>query len=381
MELSSILVKIQVRCSASAGFDAFKADMLSNLIALISLMTILLLHQAIGRDVQKEITILESISHLISNRPSHVSWIPSVAYEAVRKNEYQQRQFIKDQKYEQQIELILAELQSHLVGTPAARDFFKRATVYGLPSFDNLRFYNNFMYSYDNRLKQAAWSLEHLRGINFKIGRRGQKPPKRFRCYPDKWIHKQFRGTHQDYKLTGYDRGHMVAVCNHKCSQINLNQAFLMTNTAPRFINLNRMGCVWFRLENYVAHLAARTENLYVITGTLFKPYKDKRDLRYRVLGMNRVAVPTHFYKVLLYEDLNGNMLMEAFGVQNSNLISETEKLETFRIDVYKNLDKLERAANLKFFYHLDRAKIWTPTRFQYNFIEQFSNMQQEDSC
>lgn len=120
--------------------------------------------------------------------------------------------------------------------------------------------------------------------------------------------------------------------------------------------------------------MAARSEKLYVVTGKLFKPYKDKRDLRYRLIGLNRIAVPTHLYKVILHRDMRGNMLMEVFAVQNSNLIDEAEDLEKFRIDVENDLGKLEKVTSLKFFDILDRTKIWTPPKFQYGFVGNYEN-------
>lgn len=59
----------------------------------------------------------------------------------------------------------------------------------------------------------------------------------------------------------------------------------------------------WNELEQYCRSLARSHRNVYVCTGPLFLPRQEDDGLlyvRYRVLGDNHVAVPTHFFKVIL---------------------------------------------------------------------------------
>lgn len=319
---------------------------------------------------EDETPILDSISRMMLDRPSHLVWIPSIAYEQQKKNEYQQRQSVKDRQYEQQVETTLAELHSQLMGTVEAQRFFVKACVFGLPSYDNLRFYDDFTLSYDNRLKQPVWTIEHLTRPHFRH-RYSIRPPKWARCNADKSIHKQFRSSHRDYYNTDFSFIHFVAICNHKSNQKATNQSYRLTNTAPQTPNLNRGG-PWNRLEGYVAYLAARAENTYVVTGTLYKPPRGSKELSFPLLGLNRVAVPTHYYKVILCETRRGDTFIEAFAMPNSAQVDELVALEEFRLDVEHNLEKLESVAGLKFFELIDKSKLTKPTEFQLGYKEAF---------
>lgn len=316
----------------------------------------------------REISLVGSLALMITNRPSRIFHTPSIAYEWEKRTRSEHDQFIKDQKYERQVELALAEVLCRLTGSLQAQRFFVKASALGLPSHDNLRFYDNFILSYDNRLKQPVWSFERLRKTDFR-GLTARLPPKRSRLIPDQTIHELARANFQDYIGTEYDRCHLAALSNRRFNQDALDQSFRMTNTAPQATGLNQKGGVWYRLDGYVAFLAARTANAYVVTGTAYKPPRDLSDVRYRVIGLNRIAVPTHFYKAILSEDIMGKMSIEVFVIPNSQQITENERLEKFRIDV-ADLDELEEVIGLKFFDILDRSKIVKLTAYQYHYEE-----------
>lgn len=350
------------------GMNSVIMSMVIEAVALFSLVGLL----NASSDTPEEISVLESLTGLLSNRPSHLPWIPSVAYETMPKNEYQQQQFIKDRKYERQMELILADLQVHLSGNGEARKFFIKAAVYGMPSSDNLKFYENFLSSYDNRLKQPGWALEHLTDKHFtnKTAVRGSRS---CRFLPDMTLHSFFRASYSDYRSSYYERCQFAPACDNRIKQLFLDRSYHYSNIAPQTRNLNRKG-IWRRLECYVAFLAWRTRNVYVVTGAVFRPYFGGEDLRYRVLGFNRIAVPTDFFKVILYEDTRGDLLMEAFIVPNSIQIGTNERLERFRIDIDK-LDKLEDLTGLKFFDVVDRSWVFKPLGLQYRFEEKCSGV------
>lgn len=324
-----------------------------------------------SNNTREEISVSESLTRLLSSRPTHLPWIPSIAYETKLKNEYQWRQFLKDRKYERQIELILAELQAYLVGNAEAQEFFRKATVYGIPSSDNLKFYENFILSYDNRLKQPVWSLEHLTERHFR-DRTAIRTARRDPFFPDMTLHKYFRINYRDYKKTNYYRVQFAPACDNRVKQQFLDRSYLNSNTAPQTPNINRIGCIWNRLESYVTFLGWRTRNLYVVTGALYESHSDRKYSKYRMIGSNRITVPTHFYKVLLYEERNGALLMEAYVVPNSMQVWENERLEQFRFEIDR-LDILERLTGLKYFDLLDRSWILKPIGLQYRFQERFA--------
>lgn len=272
---------------------------------------------------------------------------------------------------------LFAQLQSQLLGSKRAQEFFVEATKYGLPSYDNLMFRDNFIISYDNRLRHPNWVLEHLTRQQLKIVGAVRHLNLMFR--PDDALHEYFRSTNDDFMYSGYDRGHMAPACDNMSNKRFLDESFLFSNVAPQVHNLNGGGCVWTRLESYVLYLARRTRSMHIITGTLYMPQDDgigKADMRdeversvtYRLIGDRRIGVPTHLYKVFIKENFRGYLSMEAFLVPNSKDVDQTAKFEEFRIDVDRDLSRIERITGLQLFNVIDRKKVAKPKQTQYRF-------------
>lgn len=98
--------------------------------------------------------------------------------------------------------------------------------------------------------------------------------------------------TPQDYKRSGYDRGHLAPAADMAFSEEAMSQSFYMSNMCPQVRGFN-VG-VWRELEELTRDWAKKFRHLYVVTGpVLNKPYIDW-------IGQNEVAVPHAFYKVLL---------------------------------------------------------------------------------
>lgn len=246
-----------------------------------------------------------------------------------------------------------------------AQAFYEGARVYGLPSTDNLKLSENYILSYERRLKHPLWVLEHLREGQMKL--RAAKRNESF-FVDDLTLHEYFRSTNEDYWDSGYDRGHMAPAADNKASQRLADQSFCLSNVAPQLPGLNRGA--WVRLETYVVHLARRSRNLYVVTGALYLPVETDTGLEvvYKVIGPNHVGVPTHFYKVILSESPSGELAMEAFLIANSPATNENQKISEFRVDILRDLPNIERASGLIFFDKLDRTKLARPTTFLYNY-------------
>lgn len=270
-----------------------------------------------------------------------------------------------------QIDLLLAELQSRIVGNIAAQKFLFKASRFGLPSIDNLKFSNNYIVSYDNRLKQPVWSLEHLTDSLMKVFNVARK---RHAFFVDSTIHEYFRSAEVDYRFTGFDRGHLVPACDNVANARWVDQSYLLSNVVPMAPNINRGP--WARLEGYVTHVARHSKNIYIVTGTLYLsttslPYWPRTSrMSYRVLGYNRVSVPTHLYKVLVSETHQGQLMMEAFLMPNTNEVNRYTHLRDFKIDVERNLPEIEEAAGLTIFDTLDRGRVTKPGTLQYGYDE-----------
>ena len=90
-------------------------------------------------------------------------------------------------------------------------------------------------------------------------------------------------------------------------------------------------------------------KDVYVFTGTAYLPKQDNIDkkyyVKYEVIGdPPNVAVPTHFYKVILAVRDDNSSALGAFLMPNER-ISDSTLLEVFKIE----LDDLERITGLSF--------------------------------
>lgn len=245
----------------------------------------------------------------------------------------------------------------------------KESSRYGLPSKDNIRLFNDFIISYDRRLRAPAWVLEHLSPEKLKFKEDGPNRNKS-NFKEDTTIHEYFRAKNTDFKGSKYDRGHMAAAGNHKLDQEDLDQTFFLSNISPQEPQFNRGG--WERLETYIRWRAKRSKNLYVVTGPLYLPMKAKDGnlyVTYRVIGNNHVSVPTHYFKVVLVETNDNKMLMEAFLMPNDNEVGDSIKLDTYRVHLDR-LDIIERASGVVFFDQLPRNRIQAPTSIPAEFRE-----------
>ncbi len=96
----------------------------------------------------------------------------------------------------------------------------------------------------------------------------------------------------EDYKGSGYDRGHLAPAADMKMSAVSMSESFFMSNMSPQHPGLNRK--IWAKLESYVRTWAYDNGSIYIVTGPVLN--KDS----YPTIGENEVAVPEYYYKVIL---------------------------------------------------------------------------------
>ncbi|RZB40633.1 endonuclease G, mitochondrial [Asbolus verrucosus] len=224
---------------------------------------------------------------------------------------------------------------------------------YGFPSLDNIRSFDNYVLSYDKRNRVAHWVFEHITAENCKPNEGVDRSLCEFK--PDESIHPYFRSLNSDYLKSGYDRGHLAAAGNHRSEQKLVDQTFYLSNMAPQVgVGFNRDA--WNRLERYVRRLTRTYKNVYCCTGPLYIPRKEsngKNYVKYEVIGANHVAVPTHFFKVVVCEAKDGQLEMESYVMPNQ-VISDETPLSSFQVPP----ESIEKAAGLLFFDNISRSKI-----------------------
>jgi endonuclease G len=97
---------------------------------------------------------------------------------------------------------------------------------------------------------------------------------------------------YQDYTGSGYTRGHLAPAGDLAHSHESMKESFLMSNISPQMRSFN--SGVWRELEECVRDWAYRYKSLYIVTGPVFEGG------RMHIGKKNEVAVPSHFYKVVM---------------------------------------------------------------------------------
>ena len=146
----------------------------------------------------------------------------------------------------------------------------------------------------------------------------------------------------------------MAAAGNHRRSQNEMNQTFLLSNMAPQ-VGLGFNRGKWNDLEKHVRKLARKHQNVYVCTGPLYLPKQQsdgKLFVSYQLIGHQHVAVPTHFFKVILV-DTGAEFELESYVLPN-HAIDANAHLKTF----FTPIESIERAAGFLIFDKLSRKRI-----------------------
>lgn len=151
----------------------------------------------------------------------------------------------------------------------------------------------------------------------------------------------------EDYRGSSYDRGHMAPAADFTRSPEAMSETFLLSNMAPQRPALNRG--IWATLEEDIRTLARSRTAVWIITGCLFLDSLDRQTAPRVFIGLNRVAVPTHFYKVILCESDAGPRQMYAFVLANNAAAIPGKPGEYLR-----SVDAVEAISGLDFFSSLD---------------------------
>ncbi len=95
----------------------------------------------------------------------------------------------------------------------------------------------------------------------------------------------------EDYRRSGYDRGHMIPAADVRWSQEAMRDSFYLSNICPQEKSFNAGN--WADLEQKMRYWATVYGEIYIVTG----PILPKEPTR--TIGLNKVTVPDGFYKVV----------------------------------------------------------------------------------
>ncbi len=195
--------------------------------------------------------------------------------------------------------------------------------------------YNGFTLKYNESLKISEWAAYELtaqkaREINAKRGNR---------FYTDRTIAEKSAES-DDYKHSGYDRGHLVPAADMRFSKDAMRDSFYMTNIVPQTPELNRGP--WLDLEEEIRGWVERDEALLIVSGPIFENGEVER------IGKNEVAVPHSFFKVILDFTMPEKKGI-AFIMPNAN-IKQDELSKRGFYDYAVPIDAVEEASGIDFF-------------------------------
>lgn len=149
--------------------------------------------------------------------------------------------------------------------------------------------FDSFAVLHSGQSKTPVYAAERLNQARLQDARDEVRTN---RFYPEARLPASERAQLEDYKDSGFDRGHMAPAADMPTPDA-IAQSFSLANMVPQAPDLNRG--IWARaVEHATRQYAMRAKgDVYVFTGPVFqrKPVK--------TIGDGKVWVPSHIYKLV----------------------------------------------------------------------------------
>lgn len=194
---------------------------------------------------------------------------------------------------------------------------------------DQVVHHTHYSLGYEEDWEQPRWVAYSL--TKKQVRSRNAKRSDDFK--PDPLV-KTKSAVRQDYKRSGYSRGHLVPAGDMAFSRTAMDETFYYSNMSPQTRAYN--GGVWRELEETVRDWAVKYKKIYIVSG----PIKGNSN---KYIGRNDVLVPEAYYKVILNEKGAGI----GFIIPHEK---QTKHLRDFAVSI----DEVEKATNLDFFPELE---------------------------
>lgn len=196
--------------------------------------------------------------------------------------------------------------------------------------------HRDYILAYSEKDEQAYW-------VSYKLTKSevqsGTKRKDNFREDPNV---STGSATLEDYRKSGYDRGHLKPAADSKENALEMSESFYLSNISPQNQKFNRG--IWNDLEELVRFWAIKEQAVHVIVGPVLRAPKNREMEPTKKIGKNSVSVPKYFYKIVL--DLTGEKKAIAFLIPNRDI---SENLGNFIVKI----DSLESLTGIDFFHEL----------------------------
>lgn len=215
----------------------------------------------------------------------------------------------------------------------------------GVPeNVDQLLCRTGYLIGYNYKTKIPDFVIYHITHQSVH----GFNHPRKDRFREDHDVPDVYRSRLNDYKGSGFDRGHLAPSAAIDFTPEANSETFLLSNMAPQIPGFNRdmMGYKgsWGHLENLVRKWVSLYDDLMVVAGPVYKG-----ETKY--IGASKVAVPSHYFKIVVCPKKGWVMAFLMPHVENARgdlptyltSVDEIEKLTGF--DFFSKLnDKTETA-------------------------------------
>lgn len=205
---------------------------------------------------------------------------------------------------------------------------------------------NGYVLEHSSTDRIPIWVCE---GVT--VAELGGNVPRKNRFKADPKLPAGERAELSDYAGSGFDRGHMAPAGNQTVDTTLKYETFYLSNMAPQAPLMNQR--IWETLEGRVRDwLRARGGGQVITGGFFFDPEEEDAAtadglIDYGIIG-NGVAVPTHFYKVVVARE-NGAPKAIAFVMENRTYPAPFDFSEFIR-----SVDWIEERAGVDFMPDLD---------------------------
>lgn len=195
---------------------------------------------------------------------------------------------------------------------------------------EQMRFYKGFTVSFNSAHHQpnyAVWEITREKTYG--------ESPRKAKFRPDNDVYGC--ADLNDYRRSGYDRGHMAPAADMKWDDQAMSDSHLLTNICPQDHQIN--GGRWSTIEKLCRNWARRDSIVIVACGPVLSDYMPK------AIGRSEVSVPERFFKVVLLPFTNPPMGV-GFIVPNH---PTDENLESMS----RSIDEIEAITGFDFFSNL----------------------------
>jgi endonuclease G len=148
--------------------------------------------------------------------------------------------------------------------------------------------FNDFAILYSVKTKTAIYCVERLSYLTTKHN----KVKRSNNFHEEPMLKQKERSTLNDYKKSGFDRGHLCPA-QFRRNDVAMDESFSLANMVPQNSKVNRG--IWSKsVETPTLKYIKKNSvgDVYIFTGPIYSKAP-------KALGFNKVAVPEYLYKVV----------------------------------------------------------------------------------